>query len=109
MATRMKRFALALAACIAVLPAWAGDVTFTEVRYAGDDGGSAVGWTQYRNPVVAGFYPDPSAIRVGDDFYLVISTFGCFPGLPIFHSRDLVSWRQFGNGIYRPDPFCYGK
>lgn len=108
MATRMKRFALALAACIAVLPAWAGDVTFTEVHYAGDDGGPAVGPTQYRNPVVAGFYPDPSAIRVGDDFYLVTSTFGYFPGLPIFHSRDLVSWRQIGNAIDRADQLDYG-
>lgn len=104
----MKRFALALAACIAVSPAWAGDVTFTEVRYAGDDGGPAVGPTQYRNPVVAGFYPDPSAIRVGDDFYLVTSTFGYFPGLPVFHSRDLVSWRQIGNAIDRQDQIDYG-
>ena len=46
---------------------------------------------EYRNPVLAGFYPDPSAIRVGDDFYLVTSTFCYFPGLPVFHSRDLVS------------------
>ena len=76
MAVRMKRFALALVACIAALPALAGEVTFTEVRYAGDDGGPAIGSTQYRNPVVAGFYPDPSAIRVGEDFYMVTSTFG---------------------------------
>jgi xylan 1,4-beta-xylosidase len=109
MAIRMKRFALALAACIAVLPAWAGEVVFTEVRYAGDDGGPAVAPTQYRNPVVAGFYPDPSAIRVGDDFYLVTSTFGYFPGLPIFHSRDLVSWRQIGNAIDRADQLDYGN
>jgi len=58
----MKRFVLALVACIATLPVWAGDVRFTEVRYAGDDGGPAVGSTQYRNPVVSGFYPDPSGI-----------------------------------------------
>lgn len=109
MAVRMKRFALALIACIATLPAWAGEATFTEVRYAGDDGGPVVGPTQYRNPVVAGFYPDPSAIRVGDDFYLVTSTFGYFPGLPIFHSRDLVSWRQIGNAIDRPGQIDYGN
>jgi alpha-N-arabinofuranosidase len=105
----MKRLILALAACLAVLPAIAGDVVFTEVRYAGDDGGPAVGPTQYRNPVVAGFYPDPAAIRVGDDFYLVNSTFGYFPGLPVFHSRDLVSWRQIGNAIDRPDQIDYGN
>jgi xylan 1,4-beta-xylosidase len=103
----MKRFILALAACLAVLPAAAADVVFTEVRYAGDDGGPAVGPGQYRNPVVAGFYPDPSAIRVGDDFYLVTSTFGYFPGLPVFHSRDLVSWRQIGNAIDRADQLDY--
>ncbi len=105
----MKRFALALVACIATLPALAGEVTFTEVRYAGDDGDPAVAPTQYRNPVVAGFYPDPSAIRVGDDFYLVTSTFGYFPGLPIFHSRDLVSWRQIGNAIDRRGQIDYGN
>ena len=103
----MKRLILALAACLAVLPAIAGDAVFTEVRYAGDDGGPAVGVSQYRNPVVAGFYPDPSAIRVGDDFYLVNSTFGYFPGLPVFHSRDLVSWRQIGNAIDRADQLDY--
>ena len=103
----MKRLILALAACLAVLPAIAGDAVFTEVRYAGDDGGQAVGPSQYRNPVIAGFYPDPSAIRVGDDFYLVNSTFGYFPGLPVFHSRDLVSWRQIGNAIDRADQLDY--
>jgi xylan 1,4-beta-xylosidase len=104
----MKRIILALAACLAALPAIAGDVVFTEVSYRGDDGGPAVGPTQYRNPVIAGFYPDPSAIRVGDDFYLVTSTFGYFPGLPVFHSRDLVSWRQIGNAIDRADQIDYG-
>lgn len=105
----MKRFARALLLLLIALPAWAGAVVFTEVRYEGDDGGPAVVATQYRNPVVAGFYPDPSAIRVGDDFYLVTSTFGYFPGLPVFHSRDLVSWRQIGNAIDRPGQIEYGN
>lgn len=104
----MARFALALALWLTTLPAWAGDVLFTEVRYDGDDGGPAVDQARYRNPVIAGFYPDPAAIRVGDDFYLVTSTFGYFPGLPVFHSRDLVSWRQIGNAIDRPDQIEYG-
>ncbi|NCT72001.1 MAG: glycoside hydrolase family 43 protein [Xanthomonadaceae bacterium] len=90
-------------------PALAGDAVFRDVRYSGDDGGPAVDATQYRNPVVAGFYPDPSAIRVGDDFYLVTSTFGYFPGLPVFHSTDLVSWTQVGNAIHRPDQINYGE
>lgn len=105
----MKRFALALTACLMVLPVFAGPAVFTEVHYAGDDGGTSVGPAQYRNPVIAGFYPDPSAIRVGEDFYLVTSTFGYFPGLPVFQSRDLVSWRQIGNAIDRPGQIDYGK
>jgi xylan 1,4-beta-xylosidase len=56
----------------------------------------------YRNPILSGFHPDPSIARVGDDFYLVNSTFAYFPGIPIFHSRDLVSWTQIGNAIHRP-------
>jgi len=44
----------------------------------------------FRNPIIPGFYPDPSLCRVGRDFYLVSSSFEYFPGVPIFHSRDLV-------------------
>lgn len=64
---------------------------------------------QYRNPVLQGFYPDPSVTRVGDDYYLVTSTFSYFPGIPIFHSRDLVSWKQIGNAIDRPDQLDFKK
>ncbi|HEU5354529.1 MAG TPA: glycoside hydrolase family 43 protein [Actinocrinis sp.] len=53
------------------------------------------------NPVVAGFFPDPSVCRVGEDYYLVCSSFEYFPGVPIFHSRDLVHWRQIGNVLDR--------
>jgi alpha-N-arabinofuranosidase len=56
----------------------------------------------FRNPVLSGFYPDPSVCRVGDDYYLVTSTFEYFPGLPIFHSRDLVHWHQIGHVLDRP-------
>ncbi len=56
----------------------------------------------FRNPILTGFYPDPSICRTGDDFYLVTSTFEYFPGLPIFHSRDLVHWRQIGHVLDRP-------
>jgi xylan 1,4-beta-xylosidase len=54
------------------------------------------------NPVLAGFYPDPSVTRVNDDYYLVNSTFSYFPGIPIFHSKDLKNWKQIGNVIDRP-------
>ena len=51
----------------------------------------------YRNPVLRGFHPDPSILRVGEDYYLVNSSFVFFPGLPIFHSRDLVNWQLIGH------------
>ena len=47
-----------------------------------------------KNPILSGFYPDPSLCRVGEDFYLVNSTFSWYPGIPVSHSRDLVSWRR---------------
>jgi hypothetical protein len=55
----------------------------------------------YRNPVIPGFHPDPSVVRVGDDFFLVTSSFEFFPGVPIFTSRDLVHWRQLGHVLTR--------
>jgi xylan 1,4-beta-xylosidase len=54
------------------------------------------------NPILAGFYPDPSVVQVGADYYLVNSTFAYFPGIPVMHSRDLKNWRQVGNVISRP-------
>lgn len=57
---------------------------------------------KYNNPVIPGFYPDPSVTRVGQDYYLVTSSFEYFPGVPIFHSRDLVNWRQIGHCLTRP-------
>ena len=47
---------------------------------------------QYQNPVIRGYHPDPSICRVGGDYYLVTSTFEFFPGVPIFHSKNLVDW-----------------
>ncbi|RZA30256.1 MAG: glycoside hydrolase family 43 protein, partial [Lysobacteraceae bacterium] len=55
----------------------------------------------YRNPVLAGFHPDPSITRAGDRFYLVSSSFAFFPGIPVFESTDLVHWKQIGNVIDR--------
>jgi len=51
----------------------------------------------FKNPVLPGFSPDPSICAVGSDYYLVTSTFAYFPGIPIYHSRDLVNWTQIGN------------
>lgn len=47
---------------------------------------------KYQNPIIKGFNPDPSICRVGDDYYLVTSTFEFFPGVPIYHSKNLVDW-----------------
>ena len=76
--------------------------TFDYVEYRALDPAPAVPAGSYRNPVLPGFYPDPSIVRVGADFYLVTSTFSWFPGLPIFHSTDLVDWNLIGHAIDRP-------
>jgi xylan 1,4-beta-xylosidase len=56
---------------------------------------------QYRNPILSGYYPDPSLTRVGDTYYLINSSFAHYPGIPIFQSADLVNWTQIGNAIDR--------
>ena len=61
---------------------------------------------EYANPIIAGFYPDPSICRVGEDYYLVNSAFNYFPSIPIWHSKDLVNWTQIGNVIDRPSQFA---
>ena len=61
-----------------------------------------VGPKAYRNPILAGYYPDPSVLRVGTRYYLVNSSFAHYPGLPVFTSSDLVHWTQIGNAIDRP-------
>ncbi|GHJ43332.1 glycoside hydrolase 43 family protein [Catellatospora sp. TT07R-123] len=64
----------------------------------------ANGWIggMFHNPVISGMHPDPSICRVDDDYYLACSSFEYFPGVPIFHSRDLVHWEQIGNALDRP-------
>lgn len=57
----------------------------------------------YTNPILAGFYPDPGICRAGNDYYMVNSTFAYFPGLPVFHSYNLVNWKQIGNAMNRPE------
>lgn len=51
----------------------------------------------YRNPVISGFHPDPSVCRHRDDYYLMTSSFEYFPGVPLFHSKDRVNWKQIGH------------
>ena len=57
----------------------------------------------YRNPIRTGFFPDPSICRVGEDYYMVNSSFIFFPCIPISHSRDLIHWEIIGHAITNPE------
>ncbi|SFF20649.1 glycoside hydrolase family 43 protein [Sunxiuqinia elliptica] len=63
----------------------------------------------YKNPVIPGFYPDPSICKVSDDYYLVSSTFEYFPGVPVFHSKDLINWNQIGHCLTRKSQLPFEK
>lgn len=63
----------------------------------------------YQNPIIPGFYPDPSICKVGSDYYLVNSSFGYFPGVPIFHSKNLVNWEQIGYVLDRKEQIDLSK
>lgn len=81
---------------------------FSSFTYAGESQEKVtVGDGEFRNPILSGYAPDPTVTRVGDDYYLVTSTFTHFPGLPIYHSKDLVNWTHIANAIDRPDQFDY--
>lgn len=59
----------------------------------------------YKNPILHADYSDPDVIRVGDDFYMVSSSFNCVPGLPILHSKDLVNWELVAHALQKQPPF----
>ena len=59
----------------------------------------------YNNPVLPGFNPDPSICRVGNDYYLVTNSSEYYPGIPVYHSKDLVNWRIAGHAFDRPSQF----
>jgi len=78
-------------------------VSFDKFKYNGiEEDAAELKAGQYRNPIIAGFHPDPSICKVCGDYYLINSTFEYFPGIPVFHSTDLVNWEQIGNVIHRP-------
>ena len=62
-----------------------------------------------KNPIIPGYYPDPSICRVGDDYYLACSSFELYPGIPLFHSRDLVHWEQICNVMTEENDFHMEK
>jgi xylan 1,4-beta-xylosidase len=78
--------------------------TFHEFSYQGKDDIFAAPLAQgeYQNPILAGFFPDPSIVRVDEDYYLVNSSFSYSPGVPIFHSKDLVNWKSLGHILITP-------
>lgn len=72
---------------------------FTKVIYEGNDqvyNEYTLENDEFFNPILQGCYPDPAITRKGDDYYLVCSSFAMFPGVPIFHSKDLVNWTDLG-------------
>lgn len=78
---------------------------FDWFEYSGRDSAYnnlSAGEENYLNPIIMGFHPDPSITRAGNDYYLVNSSFSYFPGVPVFHSKDLVNWRQIGHVLNRP-------
>lgn len=94
-----KVLLFALISHFGVLPAQNTPV-FDEFLYHGKNSVNP-GMFQYSNPILPGCYPDPSICRVGKDYYLVNSTFGYYPGVPIWHSTDLVHWKQLGYVLNR--------
>ncbi|HEY4369717.1 MAG TPA: glycoside hydrolase family 43 protein [Steroidobacteraceae bacterium] len=102
--------------CLSLFPffAWsaltcAAPVSFDWFEYTGHDAvfEQTLPAGSYRNPILAGFHPDPSITRAGNKFYLVNSSFTYFPGIPVFESADLVHWRQIGNVIDRPGELSF--
>jgi alpha-N-arabinofuranosidase len=77
---------------------------FTGYSYQGDDEvykSYPLNENEFYTPILQGCYPDPSIVRKGDDYFMVTSSFVMFPGVPIFHSKDLVNWKQIGHVLDR--------
>lgn len=86
---KMKKISIVLIALIAIFQGYAQNKLLKDV--------------EVQNPILSGFYPDPSICRVGEDYYIVNSSFEYFPGLPIFHSKDLAHWQQIGYALNTPE------
>ncbi len=79
------------------------DVSFGWFEYSGKDAvfDEPLSAGEFQNPILAGFNPDPSVVRVGDDYYMVHSSYAWWPGLPVYQSTDLVNWRLLGHALTR--------
>lgn len=81
---------------------------FSKVVYQGDDQiykRNPLKAGEFYNPILQGCYPDPAIARKGDDYYMVCSSFAMFPGVPIFHSKDLVNWTDLGGVLNNVNEF----
>jgi xylan 1,4-beta-xylosidase len=105
----LKRLFCLLAAC-AALPASAEQIArFSWFEYAGRDPAYTAPLPRgsFHNPILAGYYPDPSVTRVGDKYYLVNSTFSHWPGIPVHESTDLVHWKLIGHALANPSKVSF--
>ena len=103
--------ALLAAGCPSGVLAGSGDtegssVMFDYFEYRGDDDyykeNPLPDASSFYNPILPGWYSDPSICRAGDDYYMVTSTFSFFPGVPLFHSKDLLNWKLVNYILDRP-------
>ncbi|CAD0001051.1 glycoside hydrolase family 43 protein [Flavobacterium salmonis] len=81
---------------------------FSNVIYQGDDNiykNNPLKPDEFYSPILQGCYPDPAITRKGDDYYMVCSSFAMFPGVPIFHSKDLVNWTDLGGILNKVSEF----
>lgn len=99
----MKKLLIALLGIIALSCYGQRNALFTHFSYSGNDSCySAVNEAEvYMNPVIAGWSSDPSICRRGDDYFLVVSTFTYFPGITLYHSRNLTDWQMIGGILNR--------
>ncbi|WP_294962022.1 glycoside hydrolase family 43 protein [uncultured Flavobacterium sp.] len=84
------------------------DPIFSNATYVGDDQiykNNPLKEDEFYSPILQGCYPDPAITRKGDDYYMVCSSFAMFPGVPIFHSKDLVNWTDLGGVLNKVSEF----
>lgn len=101
------RFApLALMLCVSSAMSAESVAHFSNFEYIGNDDfynrNQLKSETEFYNPIIPGWNSDPSIVRVGNDYWLVVSTFGYFPGVPLYHSTDLAHWEMVRNILDRP-------
>ena len=94
-----KNIAIVLVAMLFSLSCFSQASNYKSQVWVADNGNGT-----YKNPVINADYSDPDAIRVGDDYYMVASSFNCTPGLPILHSKDLVNWSIINYALKKQIP-----